>query len=67
MLDGDNLARMFVNGFVNGAKTPTCEQRKRNLVSGILAGSAGASISTHFPIPPSPGNGSPYRPPWLRK
>ena len=67
MLDSDNLARVFVNGFVNGAETPTCEQIKRDSVSAMLAASAGVSVSTHFPIPPSSGNGSPYRPPWLRK
>lgn len=31
MFDSDNLARVFINGLVNGAKTPTCEQRKETI------------------------------------
>jgi hypothetical protein len=31
MFYSDNLARVFINGLVNGAKTPTCEQRKETI------------------------------------
>jgi hypothetical protein len=33
MFDSDNLAGMFINGLVNGAKAATCEQRRRKSVS----------------------------------
>lgn len=33
MFDSDNLAGMFINGLVNGAKAATCEQRNENSVS----------------------------------
>lgn len=31
MFDSDNLARMFINGLVNGAKAATCESRKEEI------------------------------------